>query len=678
MGAVSYRRRHAELCKEIKRHNHLYYVLDSPEVSDAEYDQLFRELLNLEAEFPELVSSASPSQQVGAQPAAKFASVEHAVPMLSLKNARNADEFLEFDKSIRENFLASNAELEYACEMKLDGVAVELVYENGILTKSSTRGDGYLGEDITENIKTISELPHKLIHPCPRIVDVRGEVYFNLIDFQKLNRSQEELGGKTFANPRNAAAGSLRQLDSKATASRPLRIFCYGVGRISTELEISSQIEVLRHFKDWGLPVNLDETVCARGANEVLEAYDNFLNRRDSLPFEIDGMVVKVNQIALQSELGTVSRSPRWAIAMKFPPKQGETCVEAISLQVGRTGAITPVAHLKPVVLSGVTVSRASLHNWDEIERLDLRVGDRVIVERAGDVIPDVVKVLTEKRSGQESRVSLPIRCPECHASVQKAENEVVPRCTNTHCPAQTIERIKHFVSRDAMDIDGLGEKQLDQLIQLGKIVDIADLYELNKNDLFALDRMGETLAAKLLDAIEASKAPPLSRLIYALGIRHVGRNTAKLLAKRFNSLEELSSCDKTDLTAIHEIGDKVADSIIDFFGNPEKILLMTRLAALGVEPKPEAQVLREGPLKGKTVVVTGSLKSFSRNQAEDLIEQLGGRSSGSVSKKTDYVLAGENAGSKLEKARSLDIPVLDEAAFLALTEETNNHEGSR
>ena len=562
--------------------------------------------------------------------------------------------------------------------MKLDGVAVELVYENGYLTKSSTRGDGYVGEDITENVKTISGLPHKLTHPCPEVVDVRGEVYFNLVDFQKLNRSQEELGEKTFANPRNAAAGSLRQLDSKVTASRPLRIFCYGVGRISSELENSSQTDILRCFKAWGLPVNLDETVCARGADEVLETYDNFLNRRDSLPFEIDGMVVKVNQLALQSELGTVSRSPRWAIAMKFPPKQGETIVEAISLQVGRTGAITPVAHLKPIILSGVTVSRASLHNWDEIQRLGLRVGDHVIVERAGDVIPDVVKVLPEKRSGQERPVSIPLQCPECHTSVQKAENEVVPRCTNAHCPAQTIERIKHFVSRDAMDIVGLGEKQLDQLIKLGKVSDIADLYELDKNDLFALDRMGETLATKLLDSLWASKTPPLSRLIYALGIRHVGKNTAKLLAKRYNSVEELSSCDKTELTAIHEIGDKVAESIIDFFGNPEKILLMKRLTALGVKPKPEAQFQKDGPLTGKTVVVTGSLKNFSRNQAEELIEQLGGRASGSVSKKTDYILAGENAGSKLDKARSLDIRVLDEAAFLALIEERDTNEGSR
>ncbi len=658
--------RHIELCEEIHRHNQLYYSKDQPVISDAGYDDLFRELQKIETEFPELITTESPSQKVGAPVAEKFTPSPHAIPMLSLKNAKNAEEFQDFDTSLRKTFLARSEELEYACEMKMDGVAIELTYEGGKLIKASTRGDGFVGEDITENIKTIADVPHALIAPYPEILDVRGEIYIGLADFQTLNRTQEEAGDKTFANPRNAAAGSLRQLDAKVTAQRPLRIFCYGVGRMQG-LKASTQVETLQELRKLGLRVNLEETVCASGAEEVINAFNGLQERREALPFEIDGVVVKVNETALQEELGMVSRSPRWAIALKFPPRQEQTIVENIGLQVGRTGAITPVAHLKPVIVSGVTVSRASLHNWDEIERLGLRIGDHVIVERAGDVIPDVVKVLTEKRTGKEREIPLPVECPECSTPVHKDPEEVVPRCNNPHCPAQAIERMKHFVSRDAMDIESLGVKQLTQLIVAGKVHDVADLYLLDKKDMFAMERMGDALAEKLIMSIAASKNQPLSKLLFGLGIRHVGKNTAKILARRFASLDELGQCTMDQLIAIHEIGDKVAESIIDYFSDPGKVFLLEKLHRAGVQPQAEVVVQQDGPLTGKIFVITGTLSRWSRKEAEELVEKAGGRTAGSVSKKTDYVLAGENAGSKLEKAEKLGVEVLDEVTFAQL-----------
>ncbi len=662
--------RHTDLCEEINRHNQLYYSQDQPEITDAEYDALFRELQDIEEQHPEVITPDSPSQKVGAPATEKFAPSPHAIPMLSLKNAKNAEEFHDFDTSIRKNFLARSDELEYACEMKMDGVAIELTYEHGKLIKASTRGDGFVGENITENIKTISDIPHTLTAPYPEILDVRGEIYIALADFQELNRAQEDAGDKTFANPRNAAAGSLRQLDAKVTAQRPLRIFCYGIGRMQ-DVKTSTQIETLQLLRKLGLRVNLEETTCASGADEVIKTFQQLQDRRDTLHFEIDGVVVKVNETALQEELGMVSRSPRWAIALKFPPRQEQTIVEDIGLQVGRTGAITPVAHLKPVVVSGVTVSRASLHNWDEIERLDLRIGDHVVVERAGDVIPDVVKVLLEKRTGDEQQIPLPAECPECNAPVHKSPEEVVPRCNNPHCPAQAIERMKHFVSRDAMDIESLGEKQLTQLINSGKITDVADLYLLSKEDMFAMDRMGDALAEKLTLSIASSKTQPLSRLLFGLGIRHVGKNTAKILARRFASLDELAKCTIDQLIAIHEIGDKVAQSIVNYFGNPEKILLLEKLHQAGVQPQGEVVIQQDGPLTGKVFVITGTLSNWSRKEAEELVEKAGGRAAGSVSKKTDYVLAGENAGSKLAKAEKLGVEVLDEATFAQLVRVT-------
>ncbi len=658
--------RHTELCEEINHHNKLYYNQDQPEITDAEYDDLFRELQKIEKAFPELVTPASPSQKIGAPATEKFTPSPHAVPMLSLKNAKSAEEFHDFDTSLRKTFLARSEDLEYACEMKLDGVAIELTYQDGRLIKASTRGDGFVGEDITENIKTIADIPHILTAPYPELLDVRGEIYIDLADFQTLNRAQEDAGDKTFANPRNAAAGSLRQLDARITAQRPLRIFCYGVGRMHG-VKISTQIETLQLLRTLGLRVNLEETTCASGVDEVISTFRQLQERRDTLPFEIDGVVVKVNEIALQEELGMVSRSPRWAIALKFPPRQEQTIVENVGLQVGRTGAITPVAHLKPVTVSGVTVSRASLHNWDEIERLDLRIGDHVIVERAGDVIPDVVKVLAEKRSGNEQLIPLPTKCPECNAPVHKNPDEVVPRCNNPHCPAQLIERMKHFVSRDAMDIEGLGEKQLTQLIKSGKITDVADLYLLSKEDMFAMERMGDALAEKLFLAIATSKTQPLSRLLFGLGIRHAGKNTTKILARHFASLDELAKATMDQLITIHEIGDKVAKSIVDYFGNPENILLLDKLHHAGVQPQGEAVIQQDGPLTGKVFVITGTLSKWSRKEAEELVEKAGGRTAGSVSQKTDYVLAGENAGSKLAKAEKLGVEVVDEVTFAKL-----------
>ena len=665
----SIKNRYAEICVELHHHSYCYHVQDSPEISDAEYDLLFRELQSIEVEHPELVTQQSPTQQVGAPVSEKFSPVEHFVPMLSLRNAKNLEDFFDFDSSIRRTFLASDDELEYACEMKLDGVAVELTYEKGLLTRASTRGNGYIGEDITENIRTLNTVPMRLTAPYPEQLDVRGEVYMDLSDFQELNRRQEESGEKIFANPRNAAAGSLRQLDAEVTAARPLKIFCYGIGRLSN-IKPSTQQGMLQDLERWGLRVNLMETRVSYGVADVEACFNDLLHRREGLDYEIDGAVVKVNSLALQEELGEVNRRPRWAIALKFPPRQEQTTVEAVGLQVGRTGAITPVAHLKPVSVSGVTVSRASLHNWDEISRLDLRIGDRVIVERAGDVIPDVVKVLSEHRTGLEQTIPYPEHCPECKSDIQKNPGEVVPRCTNVNCPAQTIERIKHFVSRNAMDIEGLGEKQLMQLISLGKVKDVSDLYGLTLNDLFSMERMGAVLAQKLLQSIEASKRRPLSRLLFALGIRHIGEHTAKLLARRFGTLDALANAHFEQLKQIHEVGDKAAESIVDYFKDPVQRQVLIKLQEHGLSPNDEETVRQSGMMTNKTFVFTGALSLFTRQEAKQQVEQVGGRAAGSVSKRTDYVVAGPGAGSKLDRARELGIKVLSEEEYLELMQQ--------
>jgi len=671
MNTFHYESRYRQLCSELHRHSRLYYTYDRPEISDAEYDRLFRELLELEKAHPELVTPSSPSLRVGAPPLEQFTPVLHGQPMLSLGNALNEEELVEFDARIR-RFLDRDEPVRYACEPKIDGVAVELVYRNGVLEIGSTRGDGMTGEGITENLRTIPSVPLLLNGEPPELLEVRGEVYIDLADFQRFNQEREEEGLQVFANPRNAAAGSLRQLDSSITAKRPLKIFCYGVGRLSGEPP-ASHYELLKRFQQWGLRVNLEHTRTFEGIDPVAEYFRQMQSLRDRLPYEIDGLVVKVDALALQRELGEKTRTPRWAIACKFPPRQATTVVENIVLQVGRTGAITPVAQLRPVEVSGVTVSRASLHNWDEIARLDVMVGDTVVIERAGDVIPDVVKVLPEHRNGKEYSVPLPESCPVCQGPVAKLEGEVVPRCQELSCPARLRESIKHFVSRRAMDIDGLGERTIGQLLKQNLIHSVADLYHLTKEDLLGCERFADKSAKKLLNAITASKARPLGRFLFALGIRHVGEHLAGLLARQFGSLEELSRATREELLAIHEIGPQVADSVTDFFAKPRNRDILSALQQAGVTPQIEER-RHGGPFDGKTFVFTGSLTRFSRKQAQETVERLGGRASGSVSKKTDWVIAGEAAGSKLDKARQLGIQILSEEEFLNMV---NDLEGA-
>jgi len=657
-------RRHAELSSTLHRHSYLYYALDQPEISDSQYDLLINELCQLEKDFPDLMSAESPTQRVGAIPLDKFPPYRHTVPMLSLDNARSEAELYDFDLRIKKEG-GRLEEIEYVCEVKLDGLAVELIYENGILINGATRGDGIVGEQIIENLRTISSIPLRLSGDFPQLLEVRGEVYIDKLSFQKWNRELEESGAPTFANPRNAAAGSLRQLDSRITAKRPLTIFCYGLGAMAGQLS-SDHFSTLQALRDFGLRVNLAETRLVRGPAAVIACYQDLIVRREELPYEIDGMVVKVNDLALQRDLGEKSRSPRWAIAFKFPPRQAVTSVVDIQLQVGRTGAITPVAILSPVEVSGVMVSRASLHNWDEIARLDVRVGDQVVVERAGDVIPDVVQVLVEKRSGSEIYVQLPGKCPKCGSPVSKLVGEVIPRCQGLACPAQLKEAMIHFASRNAMDIEGLGERYVEQLLNLGLVSNVADLYKLTQADLFRFERMGEKLAENLLTAIAQSKTRPLPRLLFGLGIRHVGVHLAKVLAQQFGSLPALEGASFAELCAIHEVGPQVAQSVVNFFATPRNREILEQLGAAGVSPRTEVK-RSGGALAGKIFVFTGAMSRFGRKEAQERVERHGGRASGSVSKKTDYVIAGDEAGSKLEKARELGVTVLSEEEFAEL-----------
>ena len=661
------RRKHAELSAQLHHHNRCYHSLDQPEISDAEYDQLLQELLALEEKYPELVSSDSPSQRVGSVPLDSFSSARHASPMLSLENAFNAEDLREFDNRLK-RFLARDEAIEYLCEMKLDGVAVALTYEAGQLVRGATRGDGSHGEDITQNIRTIGAIPLRLQHDFPQQLEVRSEIYMELDAFRKLNEQRREEGETTFANPRNVTAGSLRQLDSKLTAGRPLTISCYGIGAITGPAP-ESHFQLLEALHRWGLKVNLETLRVAADIDAVIARYQELIELRDRLPYEIDGMVVKVNNRSLQQELGEKSRTPRWAIACKFPPRQAETSLESVRFQVGRTGAVTPVANLKPVNVSGVTVSSASLHNWDEIARLGIRIGDSVVVERAGDVIPDIVKVLVDKRSGNEQPIPEPTECPACKAPVSREAGEVVPRCQGLTCPAQLKESLKHFCARAAMDIDGLGDRLIDQLIKLELVKSVADLYRLEKAQLFQFERMGDKLAEKLLAAIEASKQRPLERFLFGLGIRHVGSHLAKVLSRQFGSLAALAEADAEQLLAVHEIGPQVADSVTRFFAAANNRQILAELQQLGVTPQATEQP-RGDKLQGKVFVFTGALERFSRKQGETLVEAQGGRASGSVSKKTDFVVAGPGAGSKLSKAEQLGIKVLNEEEFLSFIEQ--------
>jgi len=657
-------KRHQELARQLHHHNYQYHALDLPEVSDTDYDQLMRELLEIEQQYPELIIPDSPSQRVGSTPLGSFSTATHASPMLSLENAFNAEDLYDFDARIK-RFLSRTEDLEYICEPKLDGVAVALTYQQGKLVRGATRGDGTKGEEITQNIRTIGAIPLQLQNDYPEQLEVRGEIYMELEGFRKLNQQRREEGETTFANPRNLTAGSLRQLDARLTASRPLTISCYGSGNISG-IAPETHAQLLQAFRHWGLKVNLETVYVAKNINAVISRYKELQNLRDQLPYEIDGMVVKVNSRVLQQELGEKSRTPRWAIACKFPARQEQTVLESVRLQVGRTGAITPVANLRPVNVSGVTVSSASLHNWDEIARLGIMIGDTVVIERAGDVIPDIVRVVKENRTGSEQPIPEPTHCPICGSPVNREEGEVIPRCQGLNCPAKLKESLKHFCSRGAMDIEGLGDRLIDQLIRLKLVSSLADLYHLTREKLFQFDRMGEKLADNLLQAIAASKQRPLGNFIFALGIRHIGSHLAKLLSRQFDSLEKLASATSEDLLAIHEIGPQVSESLIRFFNNPNNQKLLKDLVDSGVNPTNEDQATGDR-LRGQTFVFTGSLEQFSRKEGEALVEAQGGRASSSVSKKTDYIVAGPGAGSKLVKAEQLGIKILSESEFLEL-----------
>ena len=655
------------LRKEIEYHNYRYYVLNSPVISDAEYDRLFRRLQELEEKYPEFFDPNSPTQRVGAKPVEAFGVVEHKVPMLSLANAFSEEEMREFDRRVKRFLgLSENEVIEYVAEPKIDGAAVSILYENGKLTRAATRGDGIRGEDVTSNVRTIKTVPLILVDeelPPPPVLEVRGEVFMEKEAFKKLNEERLKRGEEPFANPRNAAAGSLRQLDPRVTAERPLDIFFYGVGYYEG-VEFKTHWEVLNKLKAWGLKVNPLSKIC-KGVDEVIERHKYLESIREKLPYEIDGMVVKVNSIELQRRLGEVSRSPRWAIAYKFPPTMEATQIVDIKVQVGRTGVLTPVAILKPVKIGGVEVSRATLHNQDEIERKDIRIGDWVFVERAGDVIPEVVKVIKERRTGKERPFKMPDRCPECGAPVVR--DGAYHRCIGLACPAQLKARIRHFVSKRAMDIEGIGPKLIDQLVSKGLVKDPADLYAIPKHVWASLENMGEKSAENIMKALEKSKNVELWRFIHALGIRHVGEHLSQVLANRFKTLENLMKATEEDLLKVPEVGPEVAKSVVEFFRNPENRKVIEKLLKYGVRPKPVEEKEEEKPLSGKIFVFTGALKSMTRDEAKNLVESLGGRVASSVSKKVDIVVVGESPGSKLEKARKLGIKTINEEEFLKM-----------
>ena len=650
---------------QLNDHNYRYYVLDDPLISDSEYDQLFRELQKLEADNPNLITEDSPTRRVGAEPLSSFGSWTHRMPMLSLANAMNEDELAAFDTRVKKG-LDTEKDLEYMAEPKLDGLAVELVYENGFFVNGSTRGDGITGEDITQNLKTILAIPLSLRkngQKTPPLLEVRGEVFITKDGFKKLNRNQEKEELPPFANPRNAAAGSLRQLDSKITATRPLSIYCYEAGRIDG-ISFHTHEDFLSTLKEWGFPVN-PEIQKVNNAETMVAFHRNLEAKRDSLPYEIDGTVFKVNAINQRNALGIRSRSPRWAIAGKFKAQQATTLVQDIIPSVGRTGAVTPVARLEPVNVGGVVVTNATLHNQDEIDRKDVRVGDTVLIQRAGDVIPEVVKVILAKRPPETKTYQLPTACPSCGQEVFRPEGEVVARCQNLSCPAQVKGRIEHFVSKGALDIDGFGEKLVDQLVDKKLILTVDDIFKLNFDDLVNLDRMAEKSALNILTAIQDSKQTTFARFVYALGIRNVGAHLSKVLEKAFvGDIEKFMNAATEELEAIDEVGPIVAETITTFLSNCTNTDVIESCLSLGIRLK-KVEEPKSQALQGKTFVFTGALTQFSRNKAKEMTEAHGGKVSGSVSKNTDFVVAGPGAGSKLKKATELDIPVLSEAEFL-------------
>lgn len=658
-----------QLRKRIHYHNYLYHVMDNPEISDAAYDRLMKELEELETRNPELITSDSPTQRVGKAPLKEFKTVRHTIPMLSLSNSFEEDEIREFDHRIK-RFLKVTDDVEYVTEAKLDGVAVELVYEKGKFSVGSTRGDGTIGEDVTLNLKTIRSIPLQLLDietvPVPDRLEVRGEVFLGKREFKSLNRKREDSGEPLFANPRNAAAGSLRQLDSRVTAERPLDIFCHGIGETSG-IMFKTHCDVLRTFSQLGLKVNPVAYRCAT-IEEVIRRCKEIERKRKELDYEIDGAVIKLNDLALQKRLGTISRSPRWALAYKFEAHQEVTKIKDIVVQVGRTGALTPVAIMEPVKVGGVAVSRATLHNQDEIDKKDVRIGDFVIVQRAGDVIPEVVKVIESKRTGREKRFVIPDRCPVCGSEAIRTETEAVSRCLGLSCPAKLKESIKHFASKRALHIEGLGDKLINQLVDKGLIQNVSDLFFLTVQDLAGLDRMAEKSAENVIRAIEQSKGAGLERLVYALGIRHVGEHTACVLVRHFGSIEGLMGADENSLLSVKEIGPEVAQSVVRFFKQGDNVYVVNRLKEVGVSFAPVKGEI-EGSLEGMVFVFTGGLKKYTREEAKEMAERRGGKVGSSVNRRTNFLVVGESPGSKLNQAKELGITIISEREFEKLTE---------
>ncbi len=651
------------LRKEIAYHDYRYYILNDPVISDAEYDKLMRRLKELEAAYPELITPDSPTQRVGGAPASEFRKVRHEEPMLSLDNTFSKEELLAFDQRLKK--WSGESEIEYVAEHKIDGVSVSLIYEDGVFTVGATRGDGLTGEDVTANLRTIRTLPLRLIRELPGRLEVRGEVFLTKEEFERINKEREELGLPLFANPRNAAAGSLRQLDPRVTASRALDIFVYYL--INPEKwGIYTQWDALNFIKDLGFKVNPYSKLC-KDVEEVWRYCEEWEKKKGSLSYAVDGVVLKVNRIDLWKKLGATSKSPRWAIAFKFPPEEAVTKVLDIIVNVGRTGVLTPVAVLEPVHLGGTIVKRASLHNEDEVRRKDVRIGDWVIVRKAGEIIPEVVKVIAERRTGSEREFKMPDKCPVCGATVVRPEDEVAHRCIGINCPAQLKERIRHFASRDAMDIRGLGPAIIEQLVERKLVKDIADLYYLTYDDILSLERMGPKSASNLVKAINASKNRPLANLIFGLGIRYVGKVVAKLLADNFKTMDKLSKASYAELMEIEGVGEKVATSVYKFFREPQTLELLEKMKKAGVNMGEELKEreIRENFFKGKTVVFTGELKSFTRAEASKVLESLGAQVLNSVSKKVDLLIVGENPGSKLDKALSMGIQIMREDELL-------------
>ena len=654
------------LREEIRRHNYAYYVLDSPKISDAEYDALFRRLEELERQHPQLVTPDSPTQRVGAAPSDGFQTAVHAVPMLSLANAFSEDELRDFDRRVRK--VLETDDVIYVAEPKLDGLSVELTYENGILVRGSTRGDGVNGEDVTANLRTVRSIPlhlRNISESTPPLVEARGEVFINKDDLRSLNEQRQNEGLAPFANPRNLAAGSLRQLDPRVTAARPLRFFAYDYGRMEG-IDVSSQIELLDVLSSLGIPTNPLRRVC-HGIEEAISFYREFHEMRDDLPYEADGVVIKVNDFASRERLGAVSRSPRWAIAGKYPAEQGITKLNDIVVQVGRTGVLTPVAILEPIRLRGVEITHATLHNEDEIRRKDIRIGDHVIVQRAGEVIPQIVGPVIERRDGSEREFFMPTTCPVCGSEIVRLPGEVAHRCLNVSCPARILESIVHFVGKGGFDIDGFGVKLVEQLLERGKISRVSDIFRLTYEDLVQLDRMGPKSASNLLAAIERSKQIPLSRLLFALGIPEVGEHTADLLAHHLKSLDAIMDANVNELESIPEIGPRTAEGIVDYFARSENREMISDLLASGVTIVNNQEEKTDLRFTGKRFVLTGTLATMTRSEASKAIKERGGEVSSSVSRRTDYVVIGENPGSKATRASQLGVATLNEEEFVSL-----------